>query len=163
MTKMKEQQENLISEILKTSEQVFNIIKPQIPLEYLSSDITIAQLRVLIVLYTDGPSKMSSIAAQLEVALSSVTGIVDNLVKKNLAIRRADTQDRRVVFCCLTPEGKELLNSLWMMGRTEMKKLLDGLSEEDLEKSAEVARILLANAKINTTNYPEAKNDKKDI
>ncbi|MDD5402710.1 MAG: hypothetical protein PHU52_05595 [Dehalococcoidales bacterium] len=40
---------------------------------------------------------------------------------------------------------------------------MDGLSEEDLEKSAEVARILLDNAKINTMNYPEAKNDKKDI
>lgn len=156
---MKEKQEFLVSEILKISEQVFNIIKPQIPLEYLSSDITIAQLRLMMVLYTDGPSRMSAIASQLEVALPSVTGIMDNLVKKKLALRRTDELDRRVVICCLTPEGEEMLNRLWMMGRNEMEKLLDGLDEKQLEKSAEVARFLLANVEANHTRAGEVAND----
>ena len=160
---MTDQRALLVDEILKTSEKLFNIIKPRIPLEYLSSDITIAQLRVMMVLYTDGPSKMSAIANQLEVALSSVTGIVDNLVKKDLVIRQADSLDRRLVICCLTSAGEELLNRLWMMGRTEMEKLLEGLSEEQLEKSVDVARILLANATTGNLNNPEVTIDDQNI
>ncbi|MDD3265509.1 MAG: MarR family transcriptional regulator [Dehalococcoidales bacterium] len=152
---MEKQQENLVNEILKTSEELFNIIKPRIPLEYLSSDVTIAQLRVMLVLYTDGHSKMSGIAGQLGVALPTVTGIMDNLVKKKLAYRRTDDSDRRVVICCLTDKGEEMLNGLWMMGRTEMKKLLDGLGEEELKKSAEVARLLLANVTRTQIDSPE--------
>lgn len=137
----------LVAEILKNSEAIFNIIKPHIPLECLSSDITIAQLRVMMIMYTDGPSKMSAIAGQLEVSLPSVTGIMDNLVKKNLATRETDESDRRVVICSLTADGEKLLGSLWTMGQGGMGKLLEGLGDEQLEKSAEVAGFLLDNIK----------------
>ena len=88
---------------------------------------------------------MSSIASELDVALSTATGVVDHLVKKGLVIREADPQDRRLVICRLSPTGQELINRLWTSGQFQMERLLDGLTLEQLEKAAEVAQMLFDN------------------
>ena len=80
----------LVPQILKLSEDIFQAIKLSIPPEWLTSDMTVAQLRVLLLLHTEGPSRMSSIAATLGIAVSTATGIIDNLVKKELVTRGAD-------------------------------------------------------------------------
>lgn len=153
---------SLVNRILEASSEIFRLVKPRIPLEYLSSDITVAQLRLLIVLYCDGPSTMGEVAAQLNIAMPSATGIMGNLVKKGLAGRSVDTGDRRRVICRLTPEGMELINRLWVMGEEQMKRLLDGLTVEQLEKSAEVAGLLLKNISGNHHGM-EAVNDATNI
>jgi len=88
---------------------------------------------------------MSIIASILDIALSTATGIVDNLVKKGLVIREADPQDRRLVICKLSPAGQESINKLWTSGQFQMERLLDGLTLEELHKAAEVAEILFNN------------------
>jgi len=88
---------------------------------------------------------MSDIASILDVALPTATGIVDKLVKKELVIREADLQDRRLVICRLSDAGQELINRLWTFGQFQMERLLNGLTEEELEKAAEVAEILFDN------------------
>jgi len=152
----------LVNQILNASNEIFKLVKPRIPLEYLSSDITVAQLRLLIVLYCDGPSKMGSVASQLGIAMPSATGIMDNLVKKGLARRSTDCEDRRRVICRLTSAGTELINRLWVMGEEQMKGLLDGLTDEELKKSAEVAGLLLRNISGNH-HEPEVANGDKSI
>ena len=89
---------------------------------------------------------MSSIASELDIALPTATGIVDNLVKKELVIRDADPGDRRAVICRLSPTGQRFINKIWVSGQSQMERLLDGLSLEQLEKAAEVADILFQNA-----------------
>jgi len=135
----------LVQHILETSGRIYGALNPTIRLELLSSDITVAQLRVLLILLTDGPSRMSAIASILDVALSTATGIVDNLVKKELVVREADPNDRRLVICKLAPAGQELMNGLWRSGEFQMERLLYGLTLEQLNKAEEVADILLAN------------------
>lgn len=137
--------ETLVRQILKISEDIFNSIPINIPMEWLSSDFTIAQLRVLLVLQVQGASRMGSIASALEIALPTATGIVDNLVKKDLVVRETDPQDRRLVICKLSPEGQNLINRLWRSGRFQMENLLDGLTLQQLEKAADVAQILFNN------------------
>ena len=138
-------EEALVRRILKLSEGIFNAMPANIPDEWLTSDLTLAQLRVLLVLHFGGPSRMSAIASVLDIALPTATGIIDNLVKKNLVVREADSQDRRLVICRLSDEGQNLINRLWLSGQFHMKHLLDGLTAEQLEKTAEVARILFDN------------------
>jgi DNA-binding MarR family transcriptional regulator len=137
--------EELIKKILKLSEDIYNSIPLDIPPEWLESDLSVAQLRVLLVLQSQGPSRMSSIASVIGVALPTATGVLDNLVRKGLAIRENDPQDRRLVICKLSSQGQNLINKLWMSGRFQMENLLDGLTEEQLEKAHEVARILYEN------------------
>jgi DNA-binding MarR family transcriptional regulator len=142
---MAQNKEALVQQILKLSEDIFRAIPITIPAEWLSMEITVAQLRVLLVLHVQGPTRMSSIASALDIALPTATGIVDNLVKKDLVAREADPQDRRLVICKLSPEGQTLINGLWLSGQFQMEKLLEGLTSEQLEKAADVARILFDN------------------
>jgi DNA-binding MarR family transcriptional regulator len=145
---------NLVKEILDLAEKIFATIPVTIPSEWFSSDATIAQLRILLLLHMQHSARMSSIASELGIALPTATGIVDNLVKKELVIRDADPGDRRAVICRLSPTGQLFVNKIWVSGQTQMERLLDGLSLEQLEKAAEVADILYQNA---SRQSPEAR------
>ncbi len=146
---MKQNEENLVRHILETGTRIYSALNPAIRLEMLSSDITVAQLRTLLILLTDGSSRMSHIASVLDVALSTATGIMDNLVRKELVVRETDPHDRRLVICRLSPAGQELIGGLWRSGESQMERLLDGLTLEQLEKAAEVAEMLLDNVSRN--------------
>jgi len=146
---MEPDNDNLAQYIIKLAGDIFRLIKPNVPAEWLTSDLTVAQLRVLFVLYTEGPSRMSAIASSLGIAVSTATGIMDNLVKKGLAVRGADPEDRRLVICTLSPQGQETINRIWTLGQFKVEELLQGLSQEQLKKAAEVAELLLSNATAN--------------
>jgi DNA-binding MarR family transcriptional regulator len=142
---MKSNDKALVQNILKLSERIFQEVKLSVPSEWLTSDMTVAQLRILLFLYTGGPSRMSIIASSIGIAVSTATGIVDNLVKKDLVVRRADPEDRRLVICDLSPQGQDTINIMWNLGRKQIEQLLHGLSMDQLEKVNEVAEILLQN------------------
>jgi DNA-binding MarR family transcriptional regulator len=143
---MSQTKNDLVNEILDLSEKIFTIIPVTIPPEWFSSDVTIAQLRILLLLHMQDSARMSSIASELGIALPTATGIVDNLVKKDLVIRDTDPGDRRAVICRLSPTGQTFINRIWVSGQSQMESLLDGLSLTQLEKAAEVADILYNNA-----------------
>lgn len=150
----KKQEQNgkaLVRDILKLSTDIFRIIKLSIPPEWLTSDMTIAQLRVLLFLYTEGDSRMSSIASALGTTLPTVTGTVEHLVKKRMVVRGDDPEDRRLVICTLSQQGQKIIDRMWILGGKQMEKLLHGLSLANLKKAHEVAELLLRNVK-STTN-----------
>jgi len=142
---MKQSEQELVKIILELSGNIFNAMSPDIPAEWLSIDLTLAQLRVLLVLKAQGSRKMSAIAAVLGIALPTATGIVDNLVRKGFAVREADPQDRRLVICKLSRQGQELINRLWTSGEFHIERLLEGLMPQQLEKAADVAQMLFDN------------------
>lgn len=149
---MQRTKEFLVQQILKLSEEIFSAFTPNIPVERLSSEITVAQLRVLLILQAEGSSRMSSIASGLDIALSTATGIVDNLVKKRLVTRQDDPQDRRLVIIKLSKAGQKIINRLWISGQFQMEKLLDGLTLEQLQEASDVAQMLFNNALRRTSN-----------
>jgi DNA-binding MarR family transcriptional regulator len=134
----------LVKSIVRTAGEIFRRVKPVIPEEWMTSDLTAAQLRVLLVIYTEGPSRMSAVASYMGVAVSTATGIVDNLVKKGLALRCADPEDRRLVICELSPQGRKTISRLWSLSQGQIEKLLYGLSLEQLEMAKEVVGFILA-------------------
>lgn len=142
---MSRTQNDIVKEILGLSEKIFATVPITIPPEWFSSDTTVAQLRILLLLHVQGSARMSFIASELNVTLPTVTGIVDNLVKKELVIRDADPNDRRAVICRLSSTGQLFIDKMWVSGQSQMERLLDGLSIDQLEKAAEVADILYKN------------------
>jgi len=142
---MSKNREKMVKHILDVGEEIYNKLSPGVPFEWLVSDLTVAQLRVLLVLHTEGPSRMSYIASNIDVPLSTATGIMDSLVNKELVLRGADPNDRRLVICSLSTEGQALTDSLWATGRLQVGSLLEGLSLEQLRKVTEVADLLLGN------------------
>jgi DNA-binding MarR family transcriptional regulator len=137
--------EELVRHITGIAAELYRAVGPSLPPEWLLSDLTVAQLRVMLVLYTEGPMRMSVIATTISVAVSTATGIVDNLVKKGLVARGADPEDRRLVICSLSPQGRGMIEKLWTQGRFQFEKLLDGLTLEQLRNADEVARLLFEN------------------
>ena len=144
---MNEKVNSVKQEILEISERIFTSIPVLIPSEWFTSDLTVAQLRILLLLHTHGSARMGAIASGLEITLPTATGIVDNLVKKGLVSRDTDTQDRRLVICRLSEPGHMLINMIWVLGQSQMEKLLEGLTPDELKKSLEVATILYNNVK----------------
>lgn len=138
----------LMDSILDLSDDIFRAVKLSIPPDWLSSDMTLAQLRLLLFLHTEGPCRMSAIATYLGTTMPTITGTVDLLVKKGLAARRDDPSDRRLVIVELSPSGVSMMDEMWALGRAQMKKLLRGLSTEELKKAQEVAEILFRNVTV---------------
>jgi len=160
---MTEDAKDLMKYIMQRSEEIFNALSPGVPAEWFSSDLTVAQLRVLLVLQSQGPTRMSDIAASLGIMLPTATGIVDKLVKKKLLLRETDPADRRLVICSLSPAGQENINRLWTSSQFQMEKLLTGLSIEQLHKAADVADMLFTNVSNNTDEVVEVMYDETAI
>jgi DNA-binding MarR family transcriptional regulator len=78
----------------------------------------------------DRPRTMSEVANFLHCDNSNVTGIVDVLEEKGLAIRRPSEQDRRVKLIALTAEGRRVRGRL-MRAVEKPPAWLRGLSEAD--------------------------------
>lgn len=70
------------------------------------------EIRVLRTVGRDERCIMSGIAGRIRLSLSSVTGLIDRLVEKNLVCRDRSREDRRVVRVELTDEGRELHTSV---------------------------------------------------
>lgn len=73
--------------------------------------LTGAQARVLSLLARE-PTPMRQVARALKCEPSNVTGIVDRLESRGLAVRHADPADRRVKLAAATEEGVDLAHRL---------------------------------------------------
>jgi DNA-binding MarR family transcriptional regulator len=142
MSKMNTEKQDSNRYILQMVENIYKLIGPAVPDEWLSSDLTITQFRLILVLQNYGPLRMSDIASKLKVTLPTTTIIVDNLVRKNLVLREANPQDRRLVICKLSPEGELLISKLWGSGQMIIQRLLESLTYEETQKAVEVADLL---------------------
>jgi DNA-binding MarR family transcriptional regulator len=76
------------------------------------------------------PRTMSEIAAVLHCDNSNVTGIVDGLEERGLAVRTPSEQDRRVKLISLTAEGRRVRARL-MRAVEKPPEWLSGLSAAD--------------------------------
>lgn len=88
------------------------------------SGLTMQQLRVLLVLGTDGPLPQGELAHALGVGLATVTGLVDRLVARKLVDRTEDVQDRRIRRARLAPEGAAMLDRIASAGQERRTALL---------------------------------------
>lgn len=105
-------------------------------------ELSFPQLRTLLLL-SQGPSRMSDIAAHFGKGLSSATSLVDRLVDKGLVERTATMEDRRVVLCCLTARGQQEIDRFNRMGQRRLEKVVCALSQGELEEMINAMELLL--------------------
>jgi len=98
---------------------------------WMEIDLTIAQLRTLLVLAEEGPLVIGQIAQRLGIGLSTGGHLVDRLVQAGLAERKEDSGDRRRTLARLTPKGEELHAKL-LNPVQHMQNLIQKLDEDDL-------------------------------
>jgi len=94
-------------------------------------DLTMPQLKALLLAHTPAGLSHGEIARALGVGLSTVTGIVDRLVEQGLVERHADPADRRLSRVRSTPAGADLLDGLWANHRERLALAIGGLGPQD--------------------------------
>ena len=135
--------EDLIASILHLTDRAFRQLLPMVPKEWLRLDLTMPQLKVVLLLFISGPSRMSEIASALGVSLATATGVVDRLVERDILTREGDPGDRRVVLCRLSEKGGELMSGLWQLSRDQAGELMRSLASPQLLLITESLEVLL--------------------
>lgn len=139
----KPSKEDLIESILQLTDRAFRQLLPMVPKEWLRLDLTMPQLKVVLLLFISGPSRMSDIASALGVSLATATGVVDRLVERDILTREGDPDDRRVVLCRLSEKGEELMSGLWQLSRDQAGELMRSLAIPQLLLITESLEVLL--------------------
>ncbi|MDI3339819.1 MAG: MarR family transcriptional regulator [Sphaerobacter sp.] len=113
-------------------------------------NLTMQQLRVLRILYTAGPTRVSVLARLLAVSTPTVTGILDRLVRQGLAYRTDDPRDRRVVLNALTPEGERVIASLHPLQEERLQAAVASLDPDTRQSLAHSLSTLLGSLRART-------------
>ena len=93
--------------------------------------ITPPQVWVLRQLTRQPECSMRELAEFMKMGLSSVTGMVDRLVRQGLANRRRTEQDRRVVFVDITAKGRRILKEILEQHHRTILDLFESLTAEE--------------------------------
>ena len=96
--------------------------------------LTMTQLRVLFLLRAEVGASAGAMAEALKVAPSTLTRIVDRLVRQGLVQRETDDGDRRLVRHYLSASGASTVEELARRGRARMDEVMDRLSAPQLER-----------------------------
>ena len=116
-----------IERILQFTDSIFKQLLPTVPRELLELDLTMTQLKVVLLLFLNGPVRVSALALELGVSLPTTTGVIDRLVERGIVMREEPAEDRRVVLCRLSEQGHSLVSGMWTYTRNRARELLKGV------------------------------------
>ena len=108
-------------------------------------NLTAEQYLVMDTLWNEGTLTQQAIAYILQKDKNSVTQFIDNLEKKGLVTRSVAKDDRRVNNIVVTEEGMALKDSTKELAINTMNKILEGISETDLQTFVAVTKQVCAN------------------
>ena len=92
--------------------------------------ITLPQFRMLVVLDSRGPMKLSSLAALMDVNPSTATRMVDRLVTTGMVARQPNPETRRETVTELTDEGRRVVRGVTRRRRAAIGKIVATMAPE---------------------------------
>ena len=134
--------DSLIESILTLMDKLARQLLPTSLKDLLTLDITMPQTKILLILYLQGPTRMSDIASGLDVTLPTATSSIERLVEKNYVLRETLLEDRRVVLCTLSEAGHEAISRIWQSSRSKAKELLEAIDTSKIELFIEVIQAM---------------------
>lgn len=113
---------------------------------WLVVDVTMAQLKALILLVQSGGLRSRDLADGLGIAPSATTPLVDRLVEQKLARREPDATDRRIIW--IRPSAKAVLqhDKLMQMNRSVLDEVLNELPAGEKQTVYTSIQLLLESA-----------------
>ncbi|MDQ3904219.1 MAG: MarR family transcriptional regulator [Actinomycetota bacterium] len=96
----------------------------------LEDQVTLPQLRVLVMIASRGPQNLTAVAQGLGVHASNATRLSDKLVEAGLIKRSEDAADRRNLVLRLTAAGHELVRGMTDQRRAAIATILTKMSPE---------------------------------
>lgn len=113
---------------------------------WLAVNLTMAQLKVAVLLVQSGGLPSRVIGERLAIGPSAVTPLVDRLVALKLARREPDATDRRIVYVRPTPKALALHDTLMQAGRATLIDVLKEVPESEREGVARALTVLRESA-----------------
>jgi DNA-binding MarR family transcriptional regulator len=114
---------------------------------WLPTDLTLPQLKVLVLSAAAGGTTGAQMARDLGVSLPTVSGLVDRLEDRGLVRRGDDPSDRRVTRVVATGDGQMLVQRLYQFRVERLTELLAALSPDDLRAVEHTFDVLAAAAR----------------
>ena len=105
-------------------------------------DMTMGQLKAVMVLVPNGRMRSRQLADGLGIAPSAATLLVDRLVKQRLAIRVDDPGDRRIVWIHPTPAAMKVYDDLLAAKEDVLAKVFKELPPNKSAMVSESIRLL---------------------
>lgn len=96
-----------------------------------AGELTPPQYFALVTICRLGRTKMSPLGDELGLSMGAASTLVDRLVTRGLVTRETDPSDRRAVFVCLSPKGKEVLAEAMAARRELLTQVFEQLSADD--------------------------------
>ncbi|WP_191561973.1 MarR family winged helix-turn-helix transcriptional regulator [Metabacillus idriensis] len=98
------------------------------------------EFAVLELLYHKGDQPLQQIGGKILLASGSITYVVDKLEQKELLVRKACENDRRVTFAQITDKGKQLIESIFPSHQERLDDIVGILSEEEKQTVIELMK-----------------------
>ncbi len=110
--------------------------------QILCCGISVSQCYLLEALHTHGPLTVNEVAQKMYLSISTITRIVDQLVKKDYVIREESAKDRRVRVLKLTGEGEAAFQASWKNVFQSEKIILENFPPEHREMLIQFLKML---------------------
>lgn len=130
---------DVISLISKIRQKVNNLIETEMA-ENGMEGIAVSHGDIIYSLFWKQKMTMADIAAKISKDKSTVTALVDKLVRLGYVTKERDSEDTRVVYVTLTDKGRELEAVFEEISDRTLKAFYKNVSEEEKE---ELLRILI--------------------
>jgi len=127
---------------IETLVEELDRLASEAPETWTEADLTMGQLRALLVLRHRQPMSVSALSTAIRTSLGSGSALVDRLVRMGLVRRREDPDDRRIVLLELDDAGRAVLDRLVARRRALLRATLQRLSPADRQAVARALRLL---------------------
>lgn len=122
----------LIDEALALEAKILRAIGAATVGEWCRLELTMAQLKGVLVLGRKLELPVGGLARELSVGLPAASAVVDRLVEQGLVNRKEDPADRRRTLVRLSPDGEELLVRLRRGSQEAFTIWMQQMREDDL-------------------------------
>ena len=102
-------------------------------------DLTPVQYAALATINANPAIDQITLAGLIAYDRTTITGVVDRLVQKNLVVRETSSRDRRARQLKITDEGRKTLRKITPAVESAQRTMLRGLTEKE---AAELMRLL---------------------
>jgi len=111
--------------------------------EIFCSGVTMSQCSTILGIGKNGTMTMHALSEWMSLATSTMTRIVDNLVRDGYIARAHDPQDRRVVQVSLTEEGEKLFEAIMQIYHEYHRKIVESIPAGELHQVVESLTMLI--------------------
>ena len=152
---MADQLSEMIEEIIEVQRSISRAVGASVPSVWIELDLSMAQLKTLMTLYTNGAAPIGQIAECLGIGQPTASHLVDRLVQTQLVLRTEDPLDRRRTLAQLSPSGEELVERINQGRFGTLRRWLAQLDGATLTAFLQALHMLADVAKAETTRVSE--------